>query len=69
MKKSVSPAKIALLDMNLQKTRMHLGVHITIDDPEELENIRRRQACPFPFSHTLFQSTFVLILCIIIHGM
>ncbi|KNZ62666.1 T-complex protein 1, alpha subunit [Puccinia sorghi] len=44
MKKSVSPAKIALLDMNLQKTRMHLGVHITIDDPEELENIRRRES-------------------------
>jgi T-complex protein 1 subunit alpha len=42
MKKGVSPAKIALLDMNLQKTRMHLGVHITIDDPEELEQIRRR---------------------------
>ncbi|KAI9613225.1 hypothetical protein KEM48_003858 [Puccinia striiformis f. sp. tritici PST-130] len=44
MKKGVSPAKIALLDMNLQKTRMHLGVHITIDDPEELENIRRRES-------------------------
>ncbi|EFP75834.2 T-complex protein 1 subunit alpha [Puccinia graminis f. sp. tritici] len=44
MKKGVSPAKIALLDMNLQKTRMHLGVHITIDDPEELEQIRRRES-------------------------
>ncbi|CAG8530352.1 1389_t:CDS:2 [Diversispora eburnea] len=29
----------ACLDMNLQKMRMHLGVHITVDDPEKLEDI------------------------------
>lgn len=44
MKKRVTNAKIACLDINLQKTRMNLGVHITIDDPEQLEAIRRRCA-------------------------
>lgn len=43
MKKKITGAKIACLDMNLQKQRMHLGVHITIDDPEQLEAIRRRR--------------------------
>lgn len=42
MKKRVQGAKIACLDMNLQKTRMNLGVHVTIDDPEQLEAIRKR---------------------------
>jgi len=42
MKTRITGAKIACLDMNLQKTRMHLGVHITIDDPEQLEAIRKR---------------------------
>ncbi|KAK6539784.1 T-complex protein 1 subunit alpha [Orbilia ellipsospora] len=44
MEKRISNAKIACLDMNLQKTRMALGVHITIDDPEQLEAIRQREA-------------------------
>lgn len=39
----VENAKIACLDMNLQKARMHLGVHIIIDDPDQLESIRRRE--------------------------
>jgi len=42
MKTRVTGAKIACLDMNLMKQRMHLGVHITIDDPEQLEAIRKR---------------------------
>ena len=42
-KKIVSP-KIACLDMNLMKSRMHLGVHVVIDDPEKLEGIRQREA-------------------------
>ena len=37
-------AKIACLDINLQKTRMHLGVQILIDDPNQLEEIRKRRA-------------------------
>jgi len=42
MKTRVTGAKIACLDINLAKQRMNLGVHITIDDPEQLEAIRRR---------------------------
>lgn len=42
MKTKIVNAKIACLDMNLMKARMHLGVHITIDDPEQLEAIRKR---------------------------
>ena len=44
MKTRISDAKIAVLDMNLQKERMKLGVHITIDDPTQLEKIREREA-------------------------
>jgi T-complex protein 1 subunit alpha len=44
MKLRITNAKIACLDINLQKTRMNLGVHITIDDPEQLEKIRAREA-------------------------
>ena len=44
MKTRIADAKIACLDMNLQKERMKLGVHITIDDPQQLEQIRKREA-------------------------
>ncbi len=44
MKTRITDAKIACLDINLQKERMKLGVHITIDDPEQLEKIREREA-------------------------
>ena len=44
MKTRITNAKIACLDINLQKTRMNLGVHITIDDPEQLEAIRKRES-------------------------
>ncbi|MCJ1409245.1 T-complex protein 1 subunit alpha [Ptychographa xylographoides] len=43
MKTRITDAKIACLDMNLQKERMKLGVHITIDDPQQLEQIRQRE--------------------------
>ncbi|KAI9188618.1 chaperonin Cpn60/TCP-1 family [Polychytrium aggregatum] len=43
MKTRVIDAKIACLDINLQKARMHLGVNIVIDDPDKLEDIRRRE--------------------------
>lgn len=42
MKKRITNAKIACLDINLQKTRMQLGVQILVDDPEQLEQIRKR---------------------------
>ncbi|RKF56807.1 T-complex protein 1 subunit alpha [Golovinomyces cichoracearum] len=44
MKTKIVGAKIAILDINLQKERMKLGVHITIDDPQQLEEIRKREA-------------------------
>ena len=44
MKTRITDAKIAVLDMNLQKERMKLGVNITIDDPAQLEQIRAREA-------------------------
>ncbi|XP_048139372.1 T-complex protein 1 subunit alpha [Rhodamnia argentea] len=40
----VSPAKIACLDFNLQKTKMQLGVQVVVTDPRELEKIRQREA-------------------------
>ncbi|KAJ5755061.1 T-complex protein 1 subunit alpha [Penicillium manginii] len=40
----VTDAKIACLDMNLQKERMKLGVQITVEDPDQLEKIREREA-------------------------
>lgn len=44
MKTRITNAKIACLDINLQKVRMPLGVQITIDDPDQLEKIRERES-------------------------
>lgn len=44
MKKRVTNAKIACLDINLSKQRMHLGVHIQIDDPDQIEAIRAQES-------------------------
>lgn len=44
MKTRIPDAKIACLDFNLQKERMKLGVQITIDDPQQLEQIRQRES-------------------------
>lgn len=44
MKTRVTDAKIAVLDMNLQKERMKLGVQITVTDPNQLEQIRQRES-------------------------
>ncbi|KAL5615400.1 hypothetical protein BROUX41_005447 [Berkeleyomyces rouxiae] len=40
----IQDAKIAVLDINLQKERMKLGVQITVDDPQQLEQIRARES-------------------------
>lgn len=40
----IQDARIAVLDMNLQKERMKLGVQITVDDPQQLEAIRARES-------------------------
>lgn len=42
MKTRITNAKIACLDINLQKQRMQLGVQILVEDPNALEDIRRR---------------------------
>ena len=44
MKKTITNANIAILDMNLQRTRLPLGVSVTIDDPQQLEKIRERES-------------------------
>ncbi|KAF3990284.1 hypothetical protein FT663_01062 [Candidozyma haemuli var. vulneris] len=43
MNKSVKNARIACLDINLQKARMAMGVQINIEDPDQLEEIRKRE--------------------------
>ena len=43
MPKKVTGAKIACLDMNLQKTKMAMGVQVLVTDPKELEAIRQRE--------------------------
>ncbi|CCJ28619.1 unnamed protein product [Pneumocystis jirovecii] len=44
MKTRIVNAKIACLDISLQKTRMALGVNIVIDNPDQLEQIRKRES-------------------------
>ncbi|KAL9690337.1 hypothetical protein QQ045_010734 [Rhodiola kirilowii] len=44
MPTKVSPARIACLDFNLQKTKMQLGVQVLVSNPRELEKIRQREA-------------------------
>jgi len=43
MPRKVTNAKIAVLDMNLQKAKMYLGISIKVTDPEKLEAIRREE--------------------------
>eukprot|EP00238_Polyblepharides_amylifera_P015602 CAMPEP_0196576024 /NCGR_PEP_ID=MMETSP1081-20130531/5389_1 /TAXON_ID=36882 /ORGANISM="Pyramimonas amylifera, Strain CCMP720" /LENGTH=499 /DNA_ID=CAMNT_0041894515 /DNA_START=12 /DNA_END=1511 /DNA_ORIENTATION=+ len=43
MPKYVANAKIALLDVNLQKEKMKMGVQILVKDPLELERIRAKE--------------------------
>lgn len=38
-----SPVKIAMLDMNLQRHRMAMGVQVVVKDPAEIENIKKRE--------------------------
>ena len=36
----IASAKIACLDINLNKFKMQMGVQILVDDPKNLEKIR-----------------------------
>lgn len=40
---SVSNAKIACLDMALNKYRLNMGIQVLINNPEDLENVRQRE--------------------------
>ena len=40
---TIKNAKIALLDMNLAKFKMPPGVHVMVDNPDKLEDIRQRE--------------------------
>ena len=44
MPTSVRGARIACLDINLQKTKMQFGVQVLVTDPAELERIRARES-------------------------
>jgi len=43
MPKKIVGAKIAFLDFNLQKTKMKMGVHVIIENPDNLDQIRQRE--------------------------
>ncbi|KAH7404880.1 hypothetical protein KP509_15G048500 [Ceratopteris richardii] len=40
----VAPARIACLDVNLQKSKMQMGVQVLVSDPKELDKIRERES-------------------------
>lgn len=44
MTKRIENAKVACLDFSLQKTKMKLGVEVLVEDPNQLEAIRDREA-------------------------
>lgn len=44
MPRRITNARVACLDMNLQKARMHMGVQVLVTDPAELERIRARES-------------------------
>ena len=43
MVSTVDNAKIALLDFDLKKSKMGMNVNILVDDPAELEMIRKKE--------------------------
>lgn len=44
MVKNIKGAKIACLDFNLMKSRMKMGVHLLVTDPEKLAALRQRES-------------------------
>ena len=44
MPRTVKNAKIALLDIDLRKTKMAMGVQVVVTDPKKLEDIRQRES-------------------------
>merc|ERR1719230_917585 len=44
MTRTVKNAKIALLDIDLRKSKMAMGVQVVVTDPKKLEDIRQKEA-------------------------
>jgi len=44
MPRTIKGAKIALLDIDLRKSKMAMGVQVVVTDPKKLEDIRKREA-------------------------
>jgi len=44
MPRQIKGAKIALLDIDLRKSKMAMGVQVVVTDPKKLEDIRQREA-------------------------
>merc|ERR1719161_1615057 len=44
MPRTVKNAKIALLDIDLRKSKMAMGVQVVVTDPKKLEDIRQRES-------------------------
>ena len=44
MPRTIKGAKIALLDIDLRKAKMVMGVQVVVTDPKKLEDIRQREA-------------------------
>jgi len=44
MPRTVKDAKIAVLDIDLRKSKMAMGVQVVVTDPKKLEDIRQREA-------------------------
>jgi T-complex protein 1 subunit alpha len=43
MPTTIKGAKIAMLDINLQRHRLQMGVQVVVKDPDEIEKIRQRE--------------------------
>merc|ERR1719240_1054647 len=44
MPRHIKNAKIALLDIDLRKAKMQMGVQVVVTDPKKLEDIRQKEA-------------------------
>jgi T-complex protein 1 subunit alpha len=44
MPRTITGAKVALLDIDLRKTKMAMGVQVVVTDVSKLEDIRKREA-------------------------
>jgi hypothetical protein len=57
----IKKAKIALLDIDLRKHKLPMGVQVVINDPKKIKDIRDRCG-PLQFLHPYFLSLYPLAL-------